>query len=199
MAVSDWDFQYGASYHSLSPTYFVSTPTALKMGDTTPSGGNALLSRLTDVQCVPEGELRTWLRCHTSTDSLFIFRNQAALGVANVQNTYGMTISGGNCTLWKMLGGVYSAVGTFACAITSNVWQHWRAVWWNGENLTGTAAMVFQLYLADVDGNWVLKGTLYDTVNSWKDSSINRVGLIKAGADSVANYYDDTEIWTPTA
>lgn len=195
--VSDWDFQTGTQ-KTLDATYYVSSPKSLKLINTAvePVRPN-LLCRIAETLCIPQGELRTWQRSSIRTRDFYLnFRNQAPLGSANASNTYRWSITGDWAYLNRIIADASVNIGYFPVYWLSNVWTHWRTLFWNGANDLGDPALAVELYVEE-GGLWVKKGvTLYDTLNQWKDSVINRLGL-GAWVNGANHWFDDTEIWGP--
>jgi hypothetical protein len=195
--VSDWDFQFGAQYRTLDDTFFISAPTSLKLGP--PPGGwnNAVLCRIPATLCLPQGELRTWLRSSTGFVYPALFRNQAPLGTANFNNGYYMRIAAPNLQLTRVIGGTPSVRDSCGGTFTVNTWTHLRFFYYNGLTPGEEEALCVDAY-EEIDGEWVkFPDTLYDTDNTWKDSEINRSGFFSALSEGARNWWDDTEIWGP--
>lgn len=194
--VADWDFTAGTC-KELTAVLFVSAPSSLWVRQT---GGcavrPAILCRIAGTLCIAQGEVRTWHYTGNRTrDFRMPFRNQHALGGADFEDTYYWGITGDWATLRRVIGGALVIIDTIPVAFGNNEWHHWRTVYWNGKNPLGEDALAVELY-EEVAGDWVQQGeTLYDTLNQWKDSEINRSG-IGCWVDGV-NYhlFDDTEIW----
>ncbi|MBA7525864.1 hypothetical protein ES705_18022 [subsurface metagenome] len=197
-SVSDWDFTYGTSHRSLSAVTYVSPPTSLLLEYPFPANVTiTVLCRLDATQVLPEGELRTWLYSKYGGNKPFIFRNQAALGSADNTNCYYLNFSSNLARLRRVIGGGMVEIGTWPIVYTYETWQHWRVVWWNGLTGEGVPALAVDLY-KEVTGEWVKQGsTRYDTTNQWKESAINRCGLIGQTDQYMPVYLDDTEIWGP--
>jgi hypothetical protein len=199
MALSDWDFKLTGSYRAISALRYVSAPSSLILGSGKSQPTQVALSRHPDAQNLPQGELRTW-KYFTSVGSIpLCFRNQTALGGAEINNGYCLNVSGSTWTWYRVVNNNFATVATFAIAFPINVWEHWRFVWWNGENLSGAASCCLAIY-KEVDSAWVLQTDVkYDTANQWATSNINRVGIGAPGNSGMFYWYDDTEIWKPTA
>jgi len=200
MAVSDWDFFLPVGGKSLDATLYISSPTSLKAS---PSGAQSIrcccLSRLAEAQNLPQGQLVSYYRrgsnpCPPGP----VFRNQSALGSPNMSNGYHGYFSTSSLIVYRRVADVDTSVGSIAVSLANATWKRFRTTWWNGENLLGVPAICIRLEEDDGAGNWVLKGTLYDTANQWKDSEVNRVGLTWQGGGTQTANYDDTEIWIPT-
>lgn len=196
-SISDWDFTLGAIGHSLSPTYYISAPTSLKLNY--PSGFGYILAicRIAATQLLPQGELRTWFRTSVYYGEIFVFRSQQPLGSAVRNNCYVVIWNHYSIMLTRYVSGSPVVIGTWICTQTANIWEHFRLVWWNGQTPGGVDALAVDLY-KELAGSWVKEGnTLYDTSNYWKNSTINRCGLSSYTSADYPNYHDDSEIWGP--
>lgn len=197
-SVSDWDFELGALYRSLSVATYVSAPTSLRIYAT---GGtirrDTILCRIEATQCLPQGELRNWLKWNTYTQMIAVFRNQAVLGTADYDDCYYIENAASVWRLHRRIGGVHVTIDDTDLASSADTWEHWRAIYWNGLTPELDDALCVELY-KEVDSSWVKQGdTLYDVANQWKTSEINRSGFHSITANSKAEYWDDTEIWGP--
>jgi len=188
MAESDWDFQ-GTTW-AITTAQYVSAPSSL-----TATGGLSILSRRADCQVLPQGQIVTQFRGH-STDYLHLFcRNQAALGLANYENCYQlMRISTGasaSCVVRRRESGsvVWEvSLGTLD-ALSIDTWYKFRFTWWND---WGKVRFRLERWVTDA---WVQEGVdVEDPTNKWATSSINRVGLYPTSSQI---WYDDTEIRGP--
>lgn len=197
MALSDWDWGFSSSYRSLSSVWKISSPTSLKLTGPIPAADYAVLCRKDNVLNVPEGEIRTWFNRVSSEQLNVFFRNQSALGVANYQNSYYLYGLAGVWNLERWVNNVKTTIGTFGVNIPVGEVRHVRFVWWNGENLQGTPCLSLAAFMENGQGEWELQATIYDTVNQWKDSDINRCGCSAKVATAQYCYLDDTEIWIP--
>ncbi len=197
-SVSDWDFEHGATYRSLSTDYFVSPPTSLKIYKAgSPYVLETILCRAAATLLLPEGELRTWVRSGYTTNRVFTFRNQEALNAASDTNCYLIQLTSTTWRLYRVIAGGFSLRGSTGASHSGTTLECWRVIWWNGFNVAGDPALCVELY-KDVLSVWVKQGnTLYDTSNQFKDSGINRVGLSCQTVLNVPVYFDDTEIWGP--
>ncbi len=197
-SVSDWDFEHGATYRSLSATQFVSAPTSLRL--LKPTAGvwqSAILCREAATLVLPEGEVRNWQYGYYKAVHPALFRNQAGLNSANHLNCYEIYITSTNTYLNRWIAGVLSVRGSTAGVAYQYAWTRYKTVWWNGETPAHDAALAVNVFI-EVAGEWVQMGvTLYDTHNSWKDSGINRAGFRARSFSNHSQYWDDTEIWGP--
>ena len=196
-SVVDWDFTPGTN-KILDTDIFVSPPSSLRLGYGAAPEHSHILCRVAETLCIAEGEVRTW-RLYRTVDVLWYltFRNQSALGTADFLNCYRWVGTWKTATLYRYNNGVPTGIGDgFDIEMVAGTWYHLRTIYWNGLNLEGTPALCIELYV-EIDGQWVKQGnTLYDTVNEWKDSEINRSGI---GGRNIGYYqnFDDTEIWGP--
>lgn len=197
-SVADWDFELGTLYRSLSAETFVSSPSSLKFYATgTTYRRDTVLCRLADTLCIAQGELRTWLRYNGFYQRVPCFRNQAPLGTATWDNCYFVQIISDKWTLTRYIGGTGPTLAETACSSVNNVWEHWRCVFWDGNNPEYQEALCVELY-KEIGGEWVKQGaTLYDTTSQWETSEINRIGFHMTFRDAKAQFIDDTEIWGP--
>ncbi|MBA7556279.1 hypothetical protein ES705_48979 [subsurface metagenome] len=197
-SIADWDWQHGASYRSLSATHFISAPTSLRfMAPTPPSIYTTALCRIASTLCLPQGEVRTWWRMAAAEMNVLTFRNQAPLDSADRENCYLLYSLPTRFRLFRVLAGHMTIVGDALFDYTSDTWHHVRCRFWNGENPEGVPCLCVNIYVEE-EGDWVQCSiTLYDEVNLFKDSDINRCGILPASVFNIPNYYDDTEIWGP--
>ncbi len=195
--VADWDFQEGSQYRTLDNAYFISAPTSLKLGPPPGSWIDTVLCRIPATQCLPQGELRTWLRSTTGIVYPAAFRNQAPLGTANYQNFYTVRLDGTLCRLYRFIAGVSSIRDGCPAPFSINTWFHYRTFYYNGLTPAEAPALCVDVY-QEIDGEWVkFQRTLYDTDNTWEDSEINRSGFLASLAAGTMIWWDDTEIWGP--
>ncbi len=199
-SVSDWDFSPGLVY-ALTPAYFVSPPTSLKLGNKpnmTPNG--IILCRIAETLNLPQGVIVTAARQDTPMNQYRLnFRNQSALGTSDELNCYRIRVDASEWYLDRLIDGVMDQLGHQPADIKRYAWQWLRVIFFTGAYPgNGTALTVtFELYIA---GEWAQQGDpIYDPTDRWKDSEINRIGLgtfaLTAGYNQ---WYDDTEIWGPT-
>ncbi len=195
-SVSDWDFQAGTPF-ILSTGRYVSPPSSLYLyGVASPTVNRAILCRLPSCQVVAQGEVRCWFRSdNVGLGQELYFRNQAALGTANYNNGYEMSIRGTWAYFYYVLGGTGHLLDAIAITRAQNTWSGWRVVFWNGIQPPTTPALAVDLY-EKVGGIWVKRGhTIYDTNNRWAASGINRLGIGCNEYRNQAYWHDDTELW----
>lgn len=197
-SVSDWDFQFAAPNWTLDTALYVVAPASLRLKYT--AGGTpsfSVICKYATVLNLPQGELRTWYRSVQAYEAWCTFRNQAAVGSANELNCYATVMSPTNLALYRMVAGIATARGSWPTTHAVNTWERFRLQWWNGNDLYGVDALCVNLY-KEVSGQWVQQGgTLYDTSQQWKTSSINRVGLRGQTDVTYFTNFDETEIWGP--
>ncbi|MBA7536775.1 hypothetical protein ES705_29039 [subsurface metagenome] len=195
--LADWDFQHGALYRSLAADYYISEPTSLKYSGAPSSWATTILCRIPATLNLPQGEMRAWFRSNYKILTPAVFRNQAALGTANYDNCYYVRIGAVDVSLVSYVGGFPSVRDSFAYTGYMNEWRHHRVFWYNGKTPAEQPSICVDLY-DDVGGEWVKQGTtLYDTLNRWKDSAINRCGHLPLLYSGRLRWFDDTEIWGP--
>lgn len=189
-SVSDWDFQ--TANWMLSNTQYHSPPTSIIT--TVPVLPNVILCRVADTLVLPVGRMVWWSYNQGEYAAWVTFRNQAPLGSASRQNCYRLyAISTATIWLYSVEDGVEYWGDTWTAIWEKNKWEHWRLTWWNGVNEQNTPALCVELE-HEIAGEWVSAGILYHTANLWKDSAINRCGIL---IEQYMFYHDDTEIWIP--
>ncbi|MBA7581336.1 hypothetical protein ES708_23238 [subsurface metagenome] len=199
-SVADWDFEAGTA-HQLFSEFFYSEPSCLRIYQLNGSTERpSVLCRVPETLVLPQGEVRTYFWTDDLTrDAWLVFRNQHALGGANRDNTYLWSLTSAWAFFNRYEAGAPTLIGTIPIIIAYDGWFHWRTVFWNGTNPAGDPALCVSLY-QEVAGDWVQQGaTLYDEVNKWADSEINRVGIGCWVSSGTNKYFDDTEIWAPVA
>jgi hypothetical protein len=196
-SLTDWDWQHGDTGRSLSDLFFVSAPTSLEMTAGPERFLSNILCRIPATLCIPQGEVRTWVRGPHPSFTPCLFRNQAPLGTSDHENCYFIGVAYGISYLYRRVDGSSYYPDTSVCYTAANVWLHYRTFWYNGLTPGEVPALCVDIYL-EVDGEWVKQGeTLYDTVNAFKDSEINRCGIRANVSSDTSVYHDDTEIWGP--
>lgn len=197
-SITDWDFQDELVFCSLSADQFVSPPTSIRMLN--PGSApefSTVLCRIPATQCLPQGEVRTWIYEHTRSQYPACFRNQAPLGTSNFQNCYYVYLTGTTSKLQRLYLGAGITVDQSVCQTFADTWTHYRVFWYNGKTPADAPALCVDLY-REIAGEWVKEGeTLYDTNNYFKDSDINRAGFIMFSRLNYPEYLDNTEIWGP--
>ncbi|GAH62811.1 unnamed protein product [marine sediment metagenome] len=196
-SIVDWDFQQDGTGRSLDAAYYISPPTSLKLFQFDALWSEAILCRIPDTLVLPQGEFRTWFRKGIARLIPCLFRNQAPLGTSNGWDCYRIYLTGGFAQLERWDDGAPHYWTFTPCIIPINEWVHFRVFWYNGKTPAEREALCVDIYL-EIDGQWVKQGdTLYDTLNKWKDSAINRCGFFGWGYDPYIEWWDDTEIWGP--
>lgn len=197
MALSDWDFSWSGS-KSLDPAWYKSSPTSLKITDTS-SQYRCALHKNAAVQNLPQGQMISWHKRGVNAVSGFVFRNQQPSGSANLTNSYALFYNTTDWDFCAFVSGVYSHIAWMGGGGLSNgTEKRVKCIWWNGENLSGLDAIAVQIWIDNLDGTWTLISTAYDTNNRWKTSGTNRCGIFYQGAGGNYAWLDDTEIWIPT-
>lgn len=195
--LADWDFQHGAENRSLSADYFISPPTSLKFVSGNGTWLSTVLCRIPATLCLPQGELRTWNRSLLGGFYPAVFRNQAALGTADPKNCYILYATAGRIYLFRIIDEASVNVDNTVCTTYLDQWMHHRSFWYNGFTPGEVPALCVDFY-QEIAGEWVKEGdTLYDTMNKWADSEINRCGFRDYLVGANNSYRDDTEIWGP--
>ncbi len=198
-SVVDWDFGPGMVKELTDITY-VSAPSSLHLGNyPNHTAEGVLLCRIDETLVLPQGVIVTAARQRTPTNQYrLIFRNQAVLGTSNELNCYRIQVDAAHWSLYRVTGGGAAFIDDQPAVHSANTWQFLRATFYSGVNPANGSALVvtYELYIA---GDWIQQGDpIYDPVDQWKDSGINRVGLGTKGlALGWEQWYDDTEIWGP--
>lgn len=196
-SISDWDWSLDSTFRSLSAAYYNSPPTSIKIGKANQTCVNTVLSRDASCQCLPQGQLISWVKKLTLGSAGFIFRNQAALDSANWLNAYHFYYLPTMWTLYRRIAGVTVNIGSVTPGMDIGEIAHCKLVWFNGENPAGNPALVVAFY-KEIDDVWVQQSSsIYDTTNQFKDSPINRCGHFTALQPNQFVHFDDTEIWGP--
>ena len=196
-SLADWDFEHGSLYRSLADDQFVSAPTSLKYTAPGDLWSTTLLCRITGTLALPQGEVRTWVRRAGGSLCAPCFRNQAPLGTSAEFNCYYIVPSYSNVYLYRVIEGTPTNIANTPCYTAFNIWLHYRVFWYNGLTPGEQEALCVDVYYEDA-GEWVKQGnTMYDTWNMWKDSEINRCGLLPISQLNYPIWHDDTEIWGP--
>ncbi|MBA7544146.1 hypothetical protein ES705_36494 [subsurface metagenome] len=195
--LTDWDFEHGGLYRSLSTAFYISAPSSLKFGPSPAWWATYVLCRIPATLCLPQGEIRAWHRTIQPTIPLAIFRNQAPLGTVNILNCYVVSISATALSLGRYVNGVGRAIDSTDGYWVGSTWIHFRVFWYNGKTPGEEEALCVDGY-REIAGEWVKIGnTMYDPDNVFKDSEINRIGFASTLFAGVEAWIDDTEIWGP--
>jgi hypothetical protein len=189
MAQGDWDFQNAG--WTIDNTTYVSSPSSYKE-----AAGYTTLSRRTNCQVLPQGRIITNFRASNTARYLHLScRNQAALGTADMLNTYAVirALAGSNAQARRFVDGSYAWTADIGAvdALSINTWYKFRITWWND---WGSLRFRLERWVTDA---WVQEGIdVSDPANTWATSGVNRVGFASGGSASV--WQDDTEIWGPS-
>lgn len=196
-SLTDWDSELGDQYRSLDTSVYVSPPSSLLFVGGTGWKSGCTLCRVPATLCLPQGEVRTWWRSNQTYDNGVTFRNQAPLGTAtwaNCYRTYQMTTY---IDVFRTVGGDSTSLAQLPFEVSALTWYHLRVFWYNGYTPGEEEAICIDVYMEE-DEEWVKIGdTVYDTENMWKDSEINRAGLMTWFSSGIRRWFDDTEIWGP--
>ena len=198
-SITDWDFEQGDTARELDHSTYVSAPTSLHFDSNPTVETNGILCRIPATMCLPQGELRTWIRANTDKvgPTPGTFRNQAALGSADIVDCYMFYWQYDLLGFYRIVNGYSTALHTFDFPRDNFVWYHTRVFWYNGKTPAEEDALCVDLY-REVAGEWIKQEpTVYDTVNKFKDSDINRCGPFCYLRSGVESWFDDTEIWGP--
>jgi hypothetical protein len=199
-SVADWNF-YNTNY-TLDTSIYISEPSSLRIND---PNNLCLLKQASAGAPIPEGIIESYIRYDGGAYALwrvFLFRNQAPDGQANMNNCYSILLdysATGSGVPFNYARFQYVSGGTaydierksISPSIYPNTWYLLRVKFWVYDNVLMVAFEYF-------DGsNWVkLCGDFSDPNNRWATSSVNRVGLKGSqtyGYNRV--WYDNTRIF----
>lgn len=195
-SLTDWDFMPD-HIHYLSPLHYISAPTAL-YNEGAPGAGPHLpvLCRDEKTLCLPTGRLASHFYCEDYPRIQgFSFRNQSPPGEVEVANGYYVWFTYLTWQLNLVLEHVGYTLASFDYETLADRWYH-RAVSWqtagDPEHLNYLEVIVEQ----EIDGKWEnLPGRWYHPLNYWKESELNRCGLLLPRDQDWFNCVDDTEIF----
>jgi hypothetical protein len=200
-STSDWNFS--STDYSLDTSIYISPPSSLRFSYV---WVYALLKQSVAGGPIPEGMIETYARFRYGPAAdwyLFIFRNQAADGSANLNNTYMLnlyfTTSGAGqpyniARFYVVVNGTFTKIEekSISPAIYPDTWYLLRCKFW----VYGGVLMVAFEYFDGSD--WVkLCGDFSHSGNRWATSSINRVGIGSAYPSDSPRYswFDNTRIY----
>ncbi len=196
-SLTDWDFQFGAQYRSLAVDHYVSPPSSLKFTGAPGGWTNAVLCRIADTLCLPQGEVRTWARRTFGIFYPCVFRNDRPLGSAGWVNSYYVYIAAARARLYLVYDSALYLRDETVCYWEHDEWIHYRVFWYNGKTPGDEDALCVDIYY-EVAGEWVRTGaTMYDTGNYFKDDPVNRCGIAGNLGLGHTEWFDNTEIWGP--
>jgi hypothetical protein len=200
-SVADWNFS--TTDYALDTSIYISEPSSLRFSYVFVY---ALLKQSVAGGPIPEGMIETYARFRYGPGGgwpIFTFRNQAADGSANNNNSYVLslyyTASGAGqpyniARFYVFVNGVSSIIEekSISPAIYPDTWYLLRCKFW----VYGEVLMVAFEYFDGSD--WVkLCGDFSDANNRWATSSINRVGIGSAYPSTTPRYtwFDNTRIF----
>jgi len=197
-SVSDWDKNADATY-TLDTTQYVSAPRSLRLGgpgSTQPD--TQFLCRVAPTRNLPQGAIVTSLRTTYGDGGHRIhFRNQSVLGESSFLHSYYIQYFGGDALFNIIVGGDITILGTFILNTLANTWYKDRITWWNGKTPDAEDCITVRLERW-IAGEWLQQNDwLYDTVNRWYDSAVNRCGVGCDEQNDEYHWLDDTELWAP--
>lgn len=190
-SASDWD--HGHPNWFLDATYFVSPPSSLATNCTL---WKCHLCRIGGTQCLPQGRIVCSFFMTHPGKAIWPFRSQQPLGQANLDNCYYLSLRNNynECRLFRRVAGLLTQVGNWDWQPAAFTWHKLQITWCNGLTPGGADALAVNLQRWNTD-HWVDLGEVFDTINLWKDSPTNRLGV---GGEYLWTRYDDTEIWKKT-
>lgn len=200
---SSGDFAFFRTLWTLTPDYYVSEPSSLKIWGPSPaSQHNLAICTLPVVACIPQGRIVTYILHHPAAygHPYIYFRNQSPPGTASSSNGYEVAFYPTFAKLVRVINNSGTTIGdTYYQGVTmgSDIWYRVRLTWWNDgpTNLT-LRVEVF------IDGAWVITDPdLHDPNNQWKLSGTNRIGVgcVTYYGGPTTNYvcHDDLEVYAP--
>jgi hypothetical protein len=200
-STSDWDFS--STNYSLDTSIYISEPSSLRFNSV---NIYALLKQSVAGGPIPEGMIETYARFRSGIASYwwpFLFRNQAADGLCNINNTYALALSFtttgagqpyDKVRFYYVLNGTLYLIEekSISPAIYPDTWYLLRCKFWVYD---GVLMVAFEYF----DGSdWVkLCGDFSDANNRWAASGINRVGIGSAWPNTSPYYtwFDNTKIY----
>jgi len=193
VATGNWTFS--TQNWDLDPSQYVSPPKSLRH---TADARTTVISDFDGTFCLPQGGIISWLRrSKFGTGDLRLglcFRNQSQAFQSSWLNGYRIRFDDSpTILLLRCVDGVITVLGTWSDPFPINTWRRYRLTWWNGYNPDAQIALVVRLQPWDGEA-WLPGSLLYDTLNNWADSTINRVGLYMGIKYCWA---DDTQILAP--
>jgi len=217
--LDDWDLLISGTTWDIDASTYVSQPSSIYFSPTIDYGlwKGGILCKHPDTVNLVQGRLVVHAKVNSPegypADMHLNFRNQSTVGNPDDETTYLVKIF--------LLGNDYPTfirrindhpivlgkyVGGYACSGSHNfsTWQGLRVTWWNDPNWD---CLVVRLECySDSENKWIpVSNDLLDSENAFKDSQVNRVGVIFS--DDCAQCYtdpeikcwlDDVEIWAPS-
>jgi len=194
----DWD--WNRADWSLTTEQYVSEPKCLKWLATS-SPWPVTLCKHAGTTVLNEGRVVTWIRPTSINCGMgVVFRNQAAVGTSNYNNTYIPNLApvSSNVNFSRVVNGTPLRVDTKAFGggftMPNDTWRKIRVTWWESGGILYVRFEWFD------DPDWVnICDEFSDVDNLWSGEAVNRCGLftaIIAGGAKVV-YADDTEVWGP--
>jgi hypothetical protein len=199
-SVADWNF-YNANY-TLDTSIYISEPSSLRINDYT---NLCLLKQASAGGPIPEGIIESYIRFYSGVLTwwwVFLFRNQAPDGQANMNNCYGILLDYSTTGVGVpfdyarfayMSGGGMNTIERkpISPLIYPDTWYLLRVKFWVYDNVLIVAFEYFN------GSEWVkLCGDFSDPNNRWATSSVNRVGLVGGRTQTTYRvWYDNTRIY----
>lgn len=201
-SLSDWIFP-SPTYMAIRDDQYISSPTSLKsLFSPEALRKEFVWLKSTIAPCVKDGRFIDWYRWSHSTYQMkhILFRSQTTPPLDIPSNCYYLNLRPNFAMLYARQAGIDSLVAScnFTPDLLQNTWYHYRMTWYSylGEDLLEVMRAVFDI---EVEGEWVEKFNIEDSINAFKDSEVNRVGFMARLRSSILNtWVDDTEIWQKT-
>lgn len=197
MSLADWDKDanltsglYAGDYHSAPYCMSVDSNTAFEFAFN--------LCRAPAVQCMKEGRFEFYFNSWQQVESFagICFRNQAALGTANALNCFAIAFRKTKAELYIVEAGIRTKLGEFIAGFPEEYWRLCRVDWW--EEL---GQLYCQMWVWHAVTGWSTIGVVGCGRNDWSTSTINRIGVGMADADTDGwtCLWDDCKMFSPAS
>jgi len=192
-ATTDWDFS--STNWLLDTGIYVSSPSSIRFGVVTACYA---LCKYAGTTNLPQGRLATWLRSTLGGAKWRIYwRNQAAVGSSNVNDTYLYALPPTATSTWylyEMIGGSTNILTSGTSYLTGNfslnTWYKLRATWWVSDSQLA-------MRLERLNATWEKVVADYVDTTPTGGATVNRPGIGRFAESSGYLHFDDTEIWGP--
>lgn len=198
-SLADWEYAVPGPY--ISDVVFVSPPSSLAAKDGAFNRQGWAMCKLAAAQNIVDGRILTQLRLGViATPQIYTFYRAQANPVGappGIANTYNLWFYTTQVLLKRIVGGTAATLKTytFSPALSISTWYYFRLTWWQylGPLLTVILRHKLEQFK---DGAWVELFYIDDSVNSFKDSAVNKVGFyLTHNSSTNPTAIDDTEIW----
>lgn len=194
-SLADWDDCHGNA--RLCTERYISPPSSLAR-DAEPYSDVMVTCKFPGTINLPEGRIVSWGYGWTSAAQMFVIRAQGDPPCLHNLEGYWLRFAyntnvQAECRHYTNAEFENYGLGTFDFRLVKGEWSHLRFTWWNGLTPGCAEAICIKLEVEE-NGEWLDKGTLYDTNNYWKDAPTNRITYF---TNEWRGSIDDTEIWGP--